>query len=351
MGFLKWYKTRLFFQRIIDGLHISKTGTNIGLIELSGPYKPLIQFSYYHAQKLIRALFGMLPYPRGDRNLGKGMRRVKKLLFDARKPSRKTIKKVLIVFADTQSTDDVSAPAEELKKSGIEVFTIGYEKAAKCSKKELSKIASSPQDDHVILTDLFLLDLRKIARRLVKTMCKSKDRTQKKVPKKENTKKKEKTKKEKKKNQKSEKKKEQKKVQKNKKRKEQKKEKKKEQIKEKRKKLKESKKKEQKKEQRKEKKKKLKKEMKKGQKKVKTNQHKKEPSKKDKKIKPKKGKENISKFKPKASKLKNTSQVKTVKKVYKGKIKGFKSASLTNSSLYITTLKRNVLRLINAKTS
>ena len=174
----------MFFQRIIDGLHISKTGTNVGLVELSGLFNPLFQFSFYRQQKIIRALFGILPYPRGDRNLGKGMRTVKKLLFDARNPSRKSVKKVLIVFADSKSTDDISAPSKALKDSGVEVFVIGYEKAATCSKKELARIASKKQSDHVILTDLFILDLKKIAARLVKSMCESKDAVKKQLSKK-----------------------------------------------------------------------------------------------------------------------------------------------------------------------
>ena len=184
MGFLKWYKTRMFFQHVIDGLHVSKAGSNVGLVELSGPYKPMFQFSYYKIHKLVRAIFGILPYPRGDRNLGKGMKTVKKLLFDARSPSRKNVKKVLIVFADSKSTDDISAPAKALKESGVEVFAIGYEKAAKCSKRELAKIVSKPRDDHMIFTSLFVLNLRKVAKRITNTMCKSRDPAPKKTPKK-----------------------------------------------------------------------------------------------------------------------------------------------------------------------
>ena len=59
------------------------------------------------------------------------------------------IKKVLVILTDGKSkTGQVSIPAEQLKNSGVEIFSMGIGQSF--SEQELRVMASEPVNQHVI---------------------------------------------------------------------------------------------------------------------------------------------------------------------------------------------------------
>lgn len=57
---------------------------------------------------------------------------------------------VLLLITDSVSYDDVTRPALELKRRGVEIFVVGV--GRNIVRNELESIATEPADDHVIMT-------------------------------------------------------------------------------------------------------------------------------------------------------------------------------------------------------
>lgn len=91
----------------------------------------------------------------GNTNIGEGLRLVKKELFDV--TSRRNVPQILIVLTSGKSTEDVITPSKALRDSGVTVFCIGIGKVY--NEKELDDIATDPDADHVLTTDVARLGL------------------------------------------------------------------------------------------------------------------------------------------------------------------------------------------------
>jgi collagen type VI alpha len=57
---------------------------------------------------------------------------------------------VLLLITDGVSYDDVTRPALELKRRGVEIFVVGV--GRNIVRNELESIGSTPADEHVVMT-------------------------------------------------------------------------------------------------------------------------------------------------------------------------------------------------------
>lgn len=71
--------------------------------------------------------------------------------------SRQGVPNILIVLTDGKSYDDVTAPAQKLRDSGVTIFAIGVGKGSDLN--QLKSIATDPDAEHMFVVKNFdLLD-------------------------------------------------------------------------------------------------------------------------------------------------------------------------------------------------
>uniref|UniRef100_A0ABM5GLM7 Uncharacterized protein isoform X4 n=1 Tax=Pogona vitticeps TaxID=103695 RepID=A0ABM5GLM7_9SAUR len=80
---------------------------------------------------------------------------------------REEAAKIVILITDEKSSDSVDEPAGALKDAGVTVFAVGIKHA---DKKELSKIASQPLEEHLFYVEDFH-HLSSLSRKLSRRLC------------------------------------------------------------------------------------------------------------------------------------------------------------------------------------
>lgn len=108
------------------------------------------------------------PYIGGKAFTGNALLQMKTTLFAV--SGRQDAPRALILLSSGGSADDVVAPAEELRDSGVKVTTIGLGKQANV--RELINIASEPKSEHVFTA--FLDTLPNAMDDIVQEVCRGK---------------------------------------------------------------------------------------------------------------------------------------------------------------------------------
>lgn len=112
----------------------------------------------------------IIPYRGGGTSTGAALKFVKDNIFTKTRGSRKAVgvKQIAVVITDGKSQDDVTAPAAELRRSGVTVYALGVKNA---SVEELKKIGSYPERQFVFNVDSFQM-LTSLEKSLRKSLCK-----------------------------------------------------------------------------------------------------------------------------------------------------------------------------------
>ena len=123
---------------------------SVGMVVYGGSPQPsVVHFDKFLDQKSMDEAIDNASNPSVEIRIGKALTVAQKHLFSQLSMSRRN---VLLLVTDGASFDDVSRPAVELKRRGIEVFCLGV--GSDVNKAQLDLIASEPKENHVFLAPL-----------------------------------------------------------------------------------------------------------------------------------------------------------------------------------------------------
>lgn len=130
-------------QSIATSLPSAQTETHIAVLVFSGGVTVARDLQYQNTD--ISNSLSKLQASDNGCPVGAGLTKAKDIF---QSEGRKGVLKILIVITGGKSDDDVTAPAQELQKAGVIVYTVGLGKAADLT--TLGSISSSPASEFVI---------------------------------------------------------------------------------------------------------------------------------------------------------------------------------------------------------
>lgn len=139
-------KVKSFVKRMASAFVVNPKAARIGAVVYSSSAKAVFKFNRYKDINGVKKAIDRMPYLGKRTNTGFGLRFAHRYLF-ARAPKRSR-KRVLIVFTNGRSKDDVRIGASGLKATGVEVIVVGV--GSSINYPQLLQIASSPS--HVVRT-------------------------------------------------------------------------------------------------------------------------------------------------------------------------------------------------------
>ncbi|XP_041649561.1 collagen alpha-6(VI) chain [Cheilinus undulatus] len=134
-----------FLRSVVSGLDIGPDKVRVGLAQYSDePYKEFLLKDHMNKNSLLDEI-DRFPYRTGGTETGKAMEFLRTQYFTAEAGSRASqrVPQIAVVITDGDSTDDVTLPAQALRKHGVIVFGIGVGQA---NLKELQSIANWPPE-------------------------------------------------------------------------------------------------------------------------------------------------------------------------------------------------------------
>ncbi|KAM5156748.1 collagen alpha-4(VI) chain-like [Mantella aurantiaca] len=169
IGDTNFQLTRVFLHKVVNALETGLNKVRVGLVLYSD--KPNLEFKLNTFKEKYEILdyITKLPYRGGQTHTGAALSFVKKELFSEKNGGRahQGVQQIAVVMTGGQSKDDVTKPAAKLRRSGIEVFAVGFQNA---NKTELKNIVSHPARKHITNVKSFL-QLSNIELRLKKLLC------------------------------------------------------------------------------------------------------------------------------------------------------------------------------------
>ncbi|KAJ8334482.1 hypothetical protein SKAU_G00401210 [Synaphobranchus kaupii] len=162
---------RLFLHAFVDGLDIGVHKVRVGLAQFSNePHREFLLGEHTDKTVLLERIDN-LEYRLGGTKTGKALQFLQSTYFTEAGGSRASehVPQIAVVITDGSSTDDVQAPARQLRKQGVIIFAIGIGKA---DKAELQEIANSPHKHFLISIESYQA-LQKLTESLLRTVCAS----------------------------------------------------------------------------------------------------------------------------------------------------------------------------------
>ncbi|XP_066547409.1 collagen alpha-6(VI) chain isoform X2 [Amia ocellicauda] len=160
---------RSFIHKVVAGLDIGFNKVRIGVVMYSNTPKAEAFLNSFNDKNEILQYIKKLPYRGGGTATGAALDFVRTNIFKKEKGSRKAqgVQQIAIVITDGESQDNVSSPANNLRRAGVTVFAVGVKGA---NEQELRKIASHPPRKFVFNVDSFA-KLSNLDKRLQKLLC------------------------------------------------------------------------------------------------------------------------------------------------------------------------------------
>lgn len=136
-------------QKVVDFFNIGEKGTRIAVVKYSTYPNTEFKLNQYFTKSELKNAVGRITYRGGSTYTAAALRHLKTKIFNPNAGMRQDagIPKVLVLLTDGHSHDTVSPPAEELKRSGVSIFSIGV--GSGISLSQLKEIASDPDSDYV----------------------------------------------------------------------------------------------------------------------------------------------------------------------------------------------------------
>ena len=126
---------------------VSSEGNSVGMVVYGGSPQPsVVHFDKFLDQQTMDEAIDNASNPSFEIRIGKALTLAQKTLFGQLSMSKRN---VLLLITDGDSFDEVSRPAMELKRRGIEVFCLGV--GEDVNRAQLDLIASEPKKNHVFL--------------------------------------------------------------------------------------------------------------------------------------------------------------------------------------------------------
>ncbi|XP_078372909.1 vitrin-like [Oculina patagonica] len=141
-----------FVKSLTRAFVISSTDTRVGAIVFSSRSQLQFDFNQYTSHEDVEAAIDRIPYPGYRTNTGVGLKLSGEKLFNDVRPG---VPRVLVVITDGASTDDVAAPSEALRQTGVIIISVGLgiERRLARFKPQLTAMASEPKQEHVFTAD------------------------------------------------------------------------------------------------------------------------------------------------------------------------------------------------------
>lgn len=159
-----------FLDRTISGLEVNPDSVRVGLVLYNESSSAQFYLDTFVNKSDILNYVKIIPYRGGGTATGAALKFAKNNLFTKNRGSRKDlgVNQIAVVITDGKSQDDVTASADELRRSGVIVYALGVKDA---SVEELKKIASHPEREFVFNVESFLM-LGSLEKNLRKSLCK-----------------------------------------------------------------------------------------------------------------------------------------------------------------------------------
>ncbi|CAH2283003.1 collagen alpha-6(VI) chain-like [Pelobates cultripes] len=170
IGATNFQLTRVFLHKVVNALDISLNNVRVGLVLYSD--EPRLEFNLNSFDKKLDILdyITKLPYRGGKAHTGAAIDFLRKKMFSKQNGGRahQGVQQIAVIMTNGNSVDSPAKPARKLRRSGVEVFVVGFQNA---NNTELEVIASHPPRKHLTNVESFL-QLSNIEQKLKKRLCK-----------------------------------------------------------------------------------------------------------------------------------------------------------------------------------
>ncbi|XP_053322224.1 collagen alpha-6(VI) chain-like isoform X2 [Spea bombifrons] len=169
IGATNFQLTRVFLHKVVNALDISLNNVRVGLVLYSDEPRLEFKLNTFNEKFEILDYITKLPYRGGKAHTGAALDFLRKKMFSKQNGGRahQGVQQIAVVMTNGQSMDNFTKAAAKLRRSGVEVFAVGFQNA---SNPELETIASHPPRRHVTNLQSFL-QLSNIEQRLKKRLC------------------------------------------------------------------------------------------------------------------------------------------------------------------------------------
>ena len=162
-----------YYARVLEFVKIlsrgfDKTNTHFGLMAYGDTAKTVLNFKELMDFKQFEDSVNTAPYIGGQAYTGSALLQLKTSLFAL--IGRQDAQRAVILLSSGGSSDDVVAPAGELRESGVNITCVGLGKEANV--RQLINIASEPKSEHVFTA--FLDTLPNTMDDIVQSVCRGK---------------------------------------------------------------------------------------------------------------------------------------------------------------------------------
>ena len=123
------------------------------------------RFDEHNSLSEIVDIIDKIVYPGGGTKTGQALVEAK-ALFDS--GARKGVSNIACVITDGKSKDDITIPAQELRNSGVTVFSVGI--GTNYDLKELQEMATNPDSEHTFKAEFDAL--KYIVNTIIGSACK-----------------------------------------------------------------------------------------------------------------------------------------------------------------------------------
>lgn len=169
IGPTNFQEVRVFLRSVVSGLDIGPNKVRVGLVQFSDePHQEFLLKDHMDKRSLLTAVENF-PYRQGGTQTGKAIEYLRTQYFKEEAGSRinQRVPQIAVVITDGDSTDDVVAPAQSLRRNGVIVFGIGVGQA---NQKELISIANRPSERFLYSIDSYQA-LQRLTEGLLETVC------------------------------------------------------------------------------------------------------------------------------------------------------------------------------------
>ncbi|XP_041423473.1 collagen alpha-6(VI) chain-like isoform X1 [Xenopus laevis] len=169
IGTINFQLTRVFLHKVVSALDISLSNIRMGLVLYSDEPRLEFKLNTFNEKYEILDYITKLPYRGGQAYTGAALDFLRKKMFTKQNGGRahQGIQQIAVIMTNGQSMDNVTKPAAKLRRSGVEVFAVGFQNI---NDTELEIIASHPPRKHVTNVESFL-QLTNLEFRLQKRLC------------------------------------------------------------------------------------------------------------------------------------------------------------------------------------
>lgn len=161
-------KMKSFFKELLDQMVYSNL--QIGMAQFGDRYQEEFPLSDHQNKSVLKDKIDRVSIMKSNKtHVGNALKRVKTSFKSPKQRAvRDVTKQMLLVATDGISRDDVAGPAEDLRKEGVEIYTIGV---GKVNQEKLQRISGS-SDRKFIIDDNICLSSQ-IEKSLITALCKS----------------------------------------------------------------------------------------------------------------------------------------------------------------------------------